>query len=134
MANSYDESNTRSIGQIIGDAVANAQEITRSEIRLAKAELREEAMTTLRGAALLIAGAILGLYAFGMLLFTLVWAMSDAGLDLWLAALIVSVIVGVVATVLLMIGRSRIEEVNPKPEQTIDSVKEDVQWIKQRTP
>jgi biopolymer transport protein ExbB/TolQ len=50
----------------------------------------------------------------------------------WLAALIVGVVVAIVAGILAMVGYQRIKQVNLKPEQTVDSVKEDVEWVKQQ--
>jgi hypothetical protein len=52
----------------------------------------------------------------------------------WLAALIVTVAYGAIAAVLVQIGRKQVQEAAPPiPEETIESVKEDVQWAKTRT-
>lgn len=127
------QSDDRSVGEITSDLFTHTQELVRSEIRLAKFEVREEAKTAARGAAVLVAGAILALYAFGMLLFTAVWALSTA-LDLWLSALIVAAVVGVAAAALIAIGRSRLQQVEPKPDQTAESMKENVEWAKRQKP
>lgn len=123
----------RSFGEVVGDLVGNAQEVVRGEIRLAKAEIKEEATSAARASAMLAAGVIFGLYAFGMLLFTIVWAL-DNFLELWLSALIVTAVMAVIASVLVAIGRSRLKQVQPKPDETINSMKENVEWIKQQKP
>lgn len=123
----------RSFGEVVGDLLGNAQEVMRGEIRLAKAEIREEISTATKAGAMLAAGVVFGLYAFGMLLFTIVWAL-DTFLDLWLSALIVTAVMAVVAGILVLVGRSRLQQVQPKPDETIDSMKENVEWIKQQRP
>src|SRR5690606_26219395 len=99
---------------------------------LAKAEIKEEISAATRASAMLAAGVVLGLYAFGMLLFTVVWAL-DTVLDLWLSALIVTAVMAVIAGILVAVGRSRLKQVQPKPEETIESMRENVEWIKQQT-
>lgn len=121
----------RSLGELTGDLLTNAQEIVRDEVRLAKAEIRQEIKTAIRGAAMLIAGAVLGLFALGLALATAVIALAIV-LDLWLAALLVTIAMATVAVILLLVGRSRIQEVDPKPEETVASVKETVEWTKQQ--
>lgn len=123
----------RSIGEIIGDVVANAQEMIRTEIRLAKTELRNDAKDAARSTAMLAAGAVLGLFAFGMLLFTAVWAL-DTALPQWAAGLIVAAAVAIPATILMLVGRSKLKQLEPGPEHTIESMKENVEWVRRQTP
>lgn len=124
---------TRSLAELIGGVVTNVQNIVRSEVQLAKTEMTEEAKTAGKGAAMLGAAALVGFYAIGLFLLTAVWALATQ-VDRWLAALIVGVVVAIVAGILAMVGKKRLEEFSPKPEQTIESVKEDIEWVKQQTP
>jgi nitrogen fixation/metabolism regulation signal transduction histidine kinase len=55
---------------------------------------------------------------------------EDKAMDLVLAALIVTVIWGIAAAVLGLVGKKQLQEVNPKPEQTVETLKEDAQWLK----
>ena len=126
-------SDSRSIPELISGVVTNLQNIVRSEIQLAKTEMREEAVTAGKGAGMLLAGALIAFYALGLFLLAAVYALGSTMSD-WLAALIVGLVVAAVAGALIMIGKSRLEDFNPKPEQTIDSVKEDIEWVKQQTP
>lgn len=121
-----------SIADLLQGIIGNVQGIIRSEVRLAKAEVKEEATSAGNAAGLLAVGAVLGLYAVGLLLLTCVYALNGPLPD-WAAALIVFAVVAAGAAVLVMLGLERIKHVNPKPEQTIDSIKEDVQWVKQQT-
>lgn len=123
----------RSLSELISGVVDNLQNIVRYEVQLAKAELTAEAKTAGRGIAMLAVAAVVGIYAVGLFLLTAVWALATQ-VDRWLAALIVAVVVTAVAGILAMVGKKRLDEFNPKPEQTIESVKEDIEWVKQQTP
>ena len=81
---------------------------------------------------MLAAGVVMALFAFGMLLFAITWAL-DSWLPQWAAALIVAAAVALIATVLIVIGKNRVSEINPKPEETVETMKENVQWVKQPT-
>lgn len=124
---------SRSLSELFSGVVENLQNIVRSEVQLAKTELQEEAKKAGKAAAMLGAGALMGFYAVGLLLLTIVWILATQMSD-WLAALIVTVVVAVIAGILVMMGKSRMQEVQPKPEETIASVKEDVEWVKQHKP
>lgn len=121
-----------SIATLLQDIVGNIQGIIRSEVRLAKAEVTEDAGAMAKAAGMLVAGAVLGIYALGILLLFLVYALEGPLPD-WAAALIVGVVVAIAAGVLAKVGLARVKSVNPAPEKTIDSVKEDIQWVKQQT-
>jgi uncharacterized membrane protein len=122
----------RSSAEVVQDLVRNVQEILRSEVRLAKAEITEEAKKAGQSAALSAGGAILSIFGLGLLLWAAVYALSLA-LPLWAAALIIGVLVGIVAGIMLAVGRARMKQVHPKPETTIGSVKENVRWLKNQT-
>jgi uncharacterized membrane protein YqjE len=126
------ETEERSVTQILQDIFTNVQEIIRSEMRLARTEIGEETSKALRAVAVLGAGLILGMYAVGFLLLSIAYALA-AVLPDWLGPLIVGLIVGVIATALIVIGRGRIKTVSPVPQKTIASVKEDAQWVKDQT-
>jgi uncharacterized membrane protein YqjE len=124
---------TRSLGQIVGDITSDMSTLVRQEIDLAKAEMAERGKRAGKGAGMLAAGAVVALLALGALTACVIAAL-DLAMATWLAALIVTVIYGVIAGVLAMTGRKQIREAAPPvPEQTIESVKEDVQWAKTRT-
>lgn len=125
-------SSSGSIAELLSDIVGNIQNIIRSEVRLAKTEITEEATAAGKAAGILAAGVVLALYAVGFLLLCLVYALRGPLPD-WAAALVVGLAVAGVAGLLVMVGVQRIKNVDPKPEQTIDTIKEDVQWVKQQT-
>jgi predicted phage tail protein len=119
----------RSVPEVLHDIVGNIQEIIRSEFRLAKAEVKVEAFKARGPLTTWAIGALIGLYAVGLLLFTVVMAMATV-MATWLAALIVGAVTAVVSIALISAGSSRLKRVNKVPERTIESLKENVQWAK----
>jgi len=123
-------------GQPVGELVKQLSEQTstlvRQEMELAKTELAERGRAAGAGAGLLGGGGVLGLLAAGALTAFLILLLSEA-MDAWVAALIVAVVYGAGAALLALNGRDRIREgMPPAPEQTVESVKEDVRWAKTR--
>ncbi len=125
------QSNDRaSFGELIQDIVSNIQGLIRSEFRLAKTEIREDATAAGKAAGVLLAGMALGFFGLGFLLLTAVYALNIV-LAAWLAALIVGAAVTVFAAILAGVGYGMLKRINPAPEQTVDTVKEDVAWVRQ---
>ena len=106
--------------------------LVRQELELAKAELTVKAKRAGLGAGMFGAAGVFGLYALGALTATVILALSLA-MKGWLAALIVTVVYAAIAGVLALAGKSNVSKgVPPVPEQTVETVKEDVQVAKQR--
>jgi uncharacterized membrane protein YqjE len=106
--------------------------LVRQELELAKAELTVKGKRLGAGAGMFGGAGAFGLYAFGALTATIILVLSTAMAG-WLAALIVTVVYAAVAGVLALLGKSKVQQATPPvPEQTVDSVKEDVQWTKER--
>ena len=117
----------RSEATRVGEGVAT---LAQQELQLAKAELGEKGRKAGAGASLMGAAAALGLLAGGAFTAFLILAL-DGLMPNWLAALLVGAAYAVVAGILFFMGKERVREAGPLiPEQTIDSVKEDVQWAK----
>jgi uncharacterized membrane protein YqjE len=103
--------------------------LVRKEIELAKAELSEKGKVAGQGAGMFGGAAVVGLLALGVLT-AMILALLDKAMDFWVAALIVTVLYGALAAVLAMSGRDRVKQAAPPAEQTVETVKEDVQWAK----
>jgi uncharacterized membrane protein YqjE len=123
----------RPVGDLVKQLAGQTSTLVRQEIDLARAELSQKASTAGKGAGLLGGAAVVGLLAAGSLTACLILALGEVIPD-WLAALIVALVMGAVAAVLAMQGRNRIRAATPPvPEQTVETVKEDVEWAKTRT-
>jgi hypothetical protein len=121
-----------STGELLKQLSEKSSELVRQELELAKAELGEKGKQVGKGAGILGAAGVVGLLAAGALTASLILVLSEA-MDGWVAALIVTVVYGAVAAVLALRGRDKVREgMPPAPEETVESVKEDVQWAKTR--
>jgi hypothetical protein len=121
----------RSVSEVLQDIFGNLQQIIRDEFRLARAEVEGEARRAARPASILAAGTVLGLYGLGFLLLAAVYGLSMV-IAPWLAALLVGAVLAVVAAVLISSGRNRLRQIDPVPEKTVQSMKENVQWTKEQ--
>lgn len=126
------ETGGRSISGVLRDIVQNVQDIVRSELRLAKTELREEIVKAKTAATLLGLGAVCGFFAAFFALLAGVFALSRV-VPNWAASLIVAGAVGILAGAMFYPGWKRLRAVHPIPEHTVHSVKENIQWAKQQT-
>jgi uncharacterized membrane protein YqjE len=124
-------SDDRSIGVILRDIVADVQDIVRSEVRLAKTELREEVAQASSASVLVGIGALTGIFSVFFLLLAALFALRLVTPD-WAAALIVATGVAIVAGVTLGTGLKRFKTIHAA-RKTVASLKENVEWAKQQT-
>jgi hypothetical protein len=123
---------SESTGELVKELSREVSELVRQEVALAKAELTAKGKQAGAGAGMLSGAAVLGLAAVGGSLATVILIL-DLFLPAWLAALIATAAYGAVAAGLALRGKERLSQATPPtPEQTIESVKEDVQWAKTR--
>jgi hypothetical protein len=125
-------STDKSIGQLLGDVSDDLSRLFRQEVALARSELRVEAGKAGKAAGLLGAAGVAGLMTGLFASFALVYALGSA-IPLGWAALIVAVIWAIVGAVLYSSGRQRMKAVSPVPTRTVESLKEDAQWLKNPT-
>jgi Putative Actinobacterial Holin-X, holin superfamily III len=129
-----DELREQPMGDLFKQLSNDLSTLVRQELKLAQAEMTEKGKRAGIGVGMFGAAGIVGLLALGSLTACLVAALAT-GMEVWLAALIVTVVYGAVAGVLALIGKTRVTEATPPvPEQTVESVKEDVQWAKTQLP
>jgi len=125
----------QSIAQLLSGIVEDAQLLVRREVDLAKQEVINELDKVKQGATSL--GIGIGLAAVGgiMLTLMLVYLLHEvAGLPLWGSYFIVGAILGGIGAFMLMSGIKRMKQIDPIPHETIDTVKEDIAWIREQNP
>ncbi|HZN22015.1 MAG TPA: phage holin family protein [Gaiellaceae bacterium] len=123
----------RSTAELVKDLSRQASLLVRQEIQLARTEVAEKSKRAGVGAAALAAAAVAGLLALGTLTAFLVLALDDV-MPAWTAALIVGVLWAAVAVGLALYGRDKLDEVGtPVPEKTVETLKEDIEWLRHPT-
>jgi uncharacterized membrane protein YqjE len=132
MATDQNELRERPTADLLKELSDHTTTLVKQEIDLAKAELSEKGRKAGLGAGMFGGAGLFGVFSFAALT-TCIIAALESPLNLWLAALIVAVVYAAVAGVLALQGRNKVKEAGPPvPEQTTESVKEDVQWAKTR--
>ena len=121
-----------SIGELLGNISNDLSQLFRQEVELAKAELKQEASKAGKAAGMLGVAGFAGYLAVVLLSFALVFALANV-MDAGWAALIVAVLWGIVGAILYSSGRKKLKTVDPVPHRTVDTLKEDAQWLKNPT-
>jgi Na+/melibiose symporter-like transporter len=129
MATRIDED--RSVGQLLGDATRELQQLMRKELELAKAEIKEEVQRATAAGKGFGAAAFAGFFALIMLSFAAAWALTAIIPTGW-AFFAVGMVYAIFAAVMALWGRKQLKEFHPVPEETVETLKEDVQWLKSR--
>jgi uncharacterized membrane protein YqjE len=125
-----DDLREQSIGELLKRLSEETTRLVHQELELAKAELTEKGRQAGAGAGLFGAAGAIGLLAAAALTTCFILAL-DAVMPAWLAALLVAVVYGVIALVVVKQGQAKMKAAGPLvPEQTIETVKEDVAWAK----
>lgn len=130
----YEREQDSSMAQLISGIVGDAQDLVRKEIALARQEVREELdAAKSAGIKLGIAGAVL---TVGGLLVVLAVAQGIADLfdwPAWAGYALVGVVLAIVGGILFSAAQRQIKNIHPVPERTLETMKENVEWIKDRT-
>jgi uncharacterized membrane protein YqjE len=120
----------QSLGALLKQLSEQTTRLVHQELELAKAELQQKGKEAGAGAGMFGGAGALGLAALGALTACFILALN-AIMPAWLAALLVAVVYGIVAFVLVKQGQARMKRATPPvPTQTIETVKEDVEWAK----
>ncbi|HEX6755603.1 MAG TPA: phage holin family protein [Mycobacteriales bacterium] len=118
-------------GQLASEVAKDLSTLVRQEIALARAELTQEAKTAGAAAGAFGGAGFAGYFVLVFASLAAMWALGSV-MHLGWAALIVAAVWAVIAAVLAVVGRGKLKAFNPKPERTVETVKEDVQWLKTR--
>jgi uncharacterized membrane protein YqjE len=122
----------RGLGELVKDLASQTSTLVRQEIKLAQAEVTEKGKVAGKGAGMLAGAAVVALLGLGALTAFLIIVL-DSFLPLWAAALIVTVLWLAVAAVLGLAGKNALQKATPPAPQTVETVKEDIQWAKTQT-
>jgi predicted phage tail protein len=122
----------RPLGELLKQLSEETATLVRQELELAKAEIATTGKKAGLGAGLVGAAGVVGLLALGAFTAFLILVLNTF-MPAWLAALIVTVVLGGVAGVLALRGRDKVKEAAPPAPQTVETIKEDIEWAKNPT-
>jgi hypothetical protein len=118
-----------SVGELMGEIAADLSSLMRQEVELAKAEVKAEVTKAGKAAGMLGGAGFAGYMVLLLGSLTIAFALGDRIGWGW-GALIVTAIWAVVGVILGVTGRKQLQNINPKPELTTESIKEDVRWAR----
>jgi uncharacterized membrane protein YqjE len=121
----------QSTGELLKQLSQETTTLVRQELELARAELTEKGKQAGKGAGMVGGAGVTGHMALFALTLTAIFVL-DTFMKGWLAALLVTLVWSAVAATLALIGKNRIQEATPPAPQTVETVKEDVRWAKNR--
>jgi len=121
----------RSLGELFADLARDTGTLVRQELRLAGTEVGQRASGVGKDIGLLLAGAAVGYAAFLTLIAAIIVGLVDIGLDWWLAALLMAIVLGVLASVAIARARAAISKADLLPRHTMGQLKEDQEWVKE---
>ena len=131
---SYDDDALRdsSMGELFKRLTSDMSVLVRKEFELFRVEMVEKGKGVGQGAVMLSAAAVSGLLALGSLTATAILLLALV-MPAWTAALAVTILWGIASAILAVNGKHKIDDVAPPiPKQTIETVKEDVEWAKRQ--
>ena len=120
-----------SLGDLFSDLAEQTGRLIRNEAALAKSELADTAAAAGRNVGFLAVGGFIGYAGFLTLMAALVVVLSYA-MPLWLSALVVGAVLGIISYFLITSSITELKKTAWAPQQTIESIKEDAQWLKKQ--
>jgi xanthine/uracil permease len=118
-----------SLGDLFSELVRETSTLVRQEVQLAKVELSQSVAEIGRDVAALVVGGAIAYAGFLAILAAIIVGLGQAGLAWWLSALIVGVVVAVIGYVLISRARSALQEASLAPRRTVETLKEDKEWV-----
>src|SRR5438045_2165287 len=124
------DSRDATAAELVKQLSEQTSRLVHQELELAKTDVAVKGKRAGVGAGMFGGAGVLGLYAVGALLAAAIAALATA-MATWLAALIVGVVLAAAAGVVALTGKQKVQQAMPPvPEDSVESVKEDLQWTK----
>jgi uncharacterized membrane protein YqjE len=123
---------SRSVGELVRDLANDVTNLVRQELNLARTEAQDKLHQTIAAVVAMIAGALLAFAALIILLDALVYGLTEAGLERWLAALIVGGVVAIIGFILVRKGQKDLSATRLAPERTTANVRKDINLVKEQ--
>ena len=119
----------RSLGELFGDLMRDTSTLVRQEVQLAKNEMMAKATKVGKDVGMIAAGGFVAYIGVLVLAAALVLVLANL-MPTWLAALLVGAVFVVGGGLVVMQGMAALKRVDPVPHQTVETLKEDAQWLK----
>ena len=122
----------RSLGELFGDLARDMGVLVRQEVQLATTEMTHKASRAAQEVGMIVVGGLVAYAGLLAILASVIVWLAAAGLGWWQAALLVGVIVAVIGGLLVQRGLAALKHADLAPRKTMETLKEDTQWAKDR--
>lgn len=126
------QEDTRSLGELFSELANETTMLVRQEIQLARTEMTQKATRAGKDVGMIGAGGALAYAGLLALIAALIIGLGEL-IPLWLSALIVGLVVVGVGYLLIQRGLTALKQIDPVPQQTIQTLQEDKEWVKEQT-
>ncbi|MBA2621330.1 MAG: phage holin family protein [Acidobacteria bacterium] len=120
----------RSLGELFSDLASETSNLVKQEVSLAQTEMTQKAVKVGKNVGFLVVGGAVGYAALLSFIAALIIGLGNLLDNYWLAALIVGVVIAIAAVVLILSAISALKNTQLTPTQTVETIKEDAQWLK----
>jgi formate hydrogenlyase subunit 4 len=124
----------RSLGALFAELAQETSTLVRQEVQLAKAELTQSATEIGQAMGFMVVAGAIAYAGFLALLAAVILGLWYAGLTGWTAALLVGLVVIAISVMLIQRARAMLNAANLAPRKTVESLKEDTEWVKEQMP
>jgi uncharacterized membrane protein YqjE len=122
----------RSIGELIAELSRETVALVRQEVQLAKAEMSQKASRVGKNVGFLIVGGVVA-YTGLLAIVAAVIIVLGGVIPLWLSALVVGLVIAAIGLFLVVKGANTLRQEDPAPQETIETLKEDREWLRDQT-
>jgi fatty acid desaturase len=122
----------RSLGELFGDLARDMGVLVRQEVQLATTEMTHKASRAAQEVGTIVVGGLVAYAGLLAILAAVIVGLAAAGFAWWQAALLVGVIVAVIGGLLVQRGLAALKHADLAPRRTMETLKEDTQWAKDR--
>lgn len=128
---SVSEDDARTLGDLFSELTDDFSSLVRKEMQLARVETMEKVNDATKSIVWIAAGGMIGYAGFIALVIAGIIGLA-AFMPLWLSALSLGLVLVVVSAILIQSGRSSLNEMSFVPEKTVESIKEDAEFVKEK--
>ncbi len=127
-----EEKDDRSIGELIAELSRETTTLVRQELQLAKVEMSQKASRAGKNVGFLVVGGVVAYTGLLAIIAAVIIVLGNV-IALWLSALVVGAVIAAVGLVLVIKGVNTLRQEDPTPQETIETLKEDREWLRDQT-
>ena len=127
-----EEKDDRSIGELIAELSRETTTLVRQELQLAKVEMSQKASRAGKNVGFLVVGGVVAYTGLLAIIAAVIIVLGNV-IALWLSALVVGAVIAAVGLVLVIKGANTLRQEDPTPQETIETLKEDREWLRDQT-